>query len=219
MRRRVVVGLAAVLAAAAPPAAAAGAAAPAGLRQSVLTLVTGDVVRLTTLPDGRQTATPLEPRPGVSYRITTSRGHVSVLPSDAGPLLAAADLAVTRDTALTLDARRAKPVTVRADRDPAAPVVQTSYLSAGTWLPNVTKGDFFASFGFGGEQDEAPVTYRAGRTYTDDWHAAVIGPRLSAPCPPARPAGRPRRRGARCRRGRRRRGSSRRRRPAGGCAG
>ncbi|GGJ49169.1 peptidase [Streptomyces brasiliensis] len=88
-------GLALTAAAVAPvsarPAAAGGAeAAPAGSPATVR-LITGDRVTVTRESDGRQLAA-VEPGPGrrgIVFRTVERNGHVTVLPSDAAPLVAA----------------------------------------------------------------------------------------------------------------------------------
>jgi subtilisin family serine protease len=86
----VLVGGALVLAVlSAPQAAAEAQAVPSGARSVVVTLVTGDVVRLDRLPDGRQAAT-VEPGPGreqVTFHQQEVDGRLSVLPADVLPQL------------------------------------------------------------------------------------------------------------------------------------
>ncbi|MFL6074236.1 MAG: S8 family serine peptidase [Mycobacteriales bacterium] len=64
------------------------------------------------------------------------------------------------------------------------PVERTTYFSAGedvSWQPEVLLGDFFGRGSFGGDQQEAPVTYRPGQQLTEDWQGASYGPRVSTP--------------------------------------
>jgi subtilisin family serine protease len=72
------------------PMPAAAQSAPNSTTRTV-TLVTGDLVSVSR--DGRQvSAEPGSGRTGVTFTTTTVGGHVSVIPSDAGPLLAAGRL-------------------------------------------------------------------------------------------------------------------------------
>lgn len=67
---------------------------PAGLHRVTVTLITGDVVDLTTSADGRQTVA-LEPGPDgrvPAAAITRAHGHLYVTPASALPLLAAGRL-------------------------------------------------------------------------------------------------------------------------------
>jgi len=66
------------------------ASAPGRTTTSTVTLITGDVVTLTTTPDGRSVAT-IERAPGATggIRQTTIDGHVHVIPDEALPYLAA----------------------------------------------------------------------------------------------------------------------------------
>jgi subtilisin family serine protease len=124
--------VAAVLAVASVPAAAGGAAAapvpsgpaasrPAGTAGAAVTLITGDRVRLFRAPDGRP-AVGVQPGPGrerTGFVRSARRGrdgeHVSVIPADAVPLLAAGRLDprlfdVTALTAAGLAGRPALPL-------------------------------------------------------------------------------------------------------------
>ncbi|MGX7669657.1 S8 family serine peptidase [Plantactinospora sp. DSM 117369] len=74
--------------AAPPPPTGTPRPAPGGER--TVTLVTGD--RVTVYPGGRVSVRPGSGRAGVRFVTTTDRGRVSVLPSDAVPLLAAGRL-------------------------------------------------------------------------------------------------------------------------------
>ncbi|MEU6421279.1 S8 family peptidase [Streptomyces spiralis] len=67
--------------------------APAGGTATVQ-LITGDSVTVTKAPGGRQTAsvTPGTGRRGIVFRTLEEDGHLTVLPSDAGPLVAAGRL-------------------------------------------------------------------------------------------------------------------------------
>ncbi|WP_163509114.1 S8 family serine peptidase [Fodinicola acaciae] len=78
------------------PVEAAPPAPTAGPRDhgSLITLVTGDKVRLTSFPDGKQAAEAI-PGPGrsrMAFQIRTVNGDTSVMPMDAVPLLAAGRL-------------------------------------------------------------------------------------------------------------------------------
>ncbi|WP_432181573.1 S8 family peptidase [Streptomyces sp. NBC_00063] len=65
------------------------AAAAKGARSVDVTLLTGDRVRLTRTPDGRQSATvvPAPGRDGLFFDTTVSGGRLSLVPGDARPLL------------------------------------------------------------------------------------------------------------------------------------
>lgn len=67
------------------------AAPPAPGDAATVRLITGDRVALTRGPDGRRTAsvTPGPGRKGLLFRTLEQNGHVTVLPSDADPLVAA----------------------------------------------------------------------------------------------------------------------------------
>jgi subtilisin family serine protease len=61
---------------------------------SLITLVTGDQVRLTSFPGGKQAAEAI-PGPGrsrMSFQISTAKGETTVVPADAMPLIAAGRL-------------------------------------------------------------------------------------------------------------------------------
>jgi hypothetical protein len=62
-----------------------------------VTLITGDTVRLTTAAGGQRdlTVTPGPGRRGIAFPHYSGKGEVSVVPSDAAPLLAAGRLDAT----------------------------------------------------------------------------------------------------------------------------
>ena len=69
-------------------------AVPAGAKSYTLTLVTGDVARLSVLPDGRQSAA-LVPQPGkvsAGYQTSLVKGDLRLVPAEAYPYLAAGRL-------------------------------------------------------------------------------------------------------------------------------
>jgi subtilisin family serine protease len=115
------------------PAGSRPAAAPAAAKAQVVTLITGDTVRLIGQPGG-QPAVGIEPAPGrehVGFLRESSVGrdgaHVSVVPADAAPLLAAGrldprlfDVTELARQGLTDAASPALPLIVTSSRGAAA---------------------------------------------------------------------------------------------------
>src|SRR2546430_6791374 len=145
-------GAAAVLRAAgrsgAAPAAAASRRAArraTAAKSPAITLITGDRVRLVTQPDGKL-AVGIEPAPGrehVGFARESSAGHVTVVPADAEPLLAAGrldprlfDVTELARQGLTDAASSALPliVTGTAAAAPAAPAAAARTVGA---LPSI----------------------------------------------------------------------------------